>query len=235
MNSNQTIIHLENVIKDYKTGSGFFRALNGLSITFRQGEFAGFIGPSGSGKTTALNIIGSLDQPTAGACQVLGENIGTISHNEAAHLRNRQIGFIFQTYNLLPVYTVYENIEFPLLLLGLADAERKKLVSEALEWVGLTDKIDSKPAQLSGGQAQRVAIARAIVKKPSLILADEPTANLDVRNSHHILELMVRLNRDLGCSFVFSTHDPKVISYLRRVIYLEDGRIVSDQAQKQEI
>jgi putative ABC transport system ATP-binding protein len=235
MNQNNVIIQLENVVKDYRIGSGYFRALKDFSISFGHGEFAGFIGPSGSGKTTALNIIGSLDQPSSGTCLVLGENISTISHRQAANLRNHQIGFIFQTYNLLPVYTVYENVEFPLLLLGLSDTGRKKMITEALEMVGLTDKIDSRPAQLSGGQAQRVAIARAIVKKPALILADEPTANLDVKNSHNILELMVKLNRELGSTFVFSTHDPKVISYLQRIIRLEDGRIVSDQPQKQEL
>jgi putative ABC transport system ATP-binding protein len=147
----------------------------------------------------------------------------------AAALRKKHIGFIFQTYNLMPVYTVYENVEFPLLLLKLPASERKKAVIEAIEWVGLTDKIKSKPPQLSGGESQRVAIARAMVKKPDLVLADEPTANLDAENSHHILQTMEKLNKDLETTFIFATHDDKVIKYLNRIITLEDGKVVSDE------
>jgi putative ABC transport system ATP-binding protein len=149
-------------------------------------------------------------------------------------LRNSHIGFIFQTYNLLPVYTVFENVEFPLLLLGIEAPRRKKLVMDSLEWVGLADRADSKPSQLSGGQSQRVAIARAIVKRPELVLADEPTANLDAENSHHIMKTMVQLNQDLETTFVFATHDEKVIGYVRRKITLVDGKVERDEQQSRQ-
>ena len=189
------------------------------------------VGPSGSGKTTLLNIIGCLDIPTSGSVEVLGLKAESLSHKEAALLRMNHIGFIFQTFNLLPVYTVFENVEFPLLLLGIGTSTRKKLVMDALEWVGLADRADSKPAQLSGGQCQRVAIARAVVKKPELVLADEPTANLDAANSHIIMKTMVQLNEELKTTFVFATHDEKVIAYLKRKITLVDGRVSKDEKQ----
>jgi len=176
-----------------------------------------------------LNIIGSLDTPTSGSAEVLGHKVESLSHKEAARLRNNHIGFIFQTFNLLPVYTVYENVEFPLLLLGMETPRRKKLVMDALEWVGLGERADSKPAQLSGGESQRVAIARAIVKRPEIVLADEPTANLDAENSHHIMKTMVRLNKELDTTFVFATHDEKVIGYIRRKVTLVDGKIAKDE------
>ncbi len=176
-----------------------------------------------------MNIIGSLDAPTSGTASVLDQDIGTLSNNDAARLRNNHIGFIFQTYNLLPVYSVFENVEFPLLLLGIESARRKKLVLDALDWVGLADRADSRPAQLSGGQSQRVAIARAIVKKPEIVLADEPTANLDAVNSHHIMKTILQLNKDLQATFIFATHDEKVISYLHRKITLVDGKIANDE------
>ena len=200
-----------------------------VSLAFRAGEFAGLVGPSGSGKTTLLNILGSLDSPTSGSAEVLGRKIETLSHREAAELRNHSIGFIFQTFNLLPVYTVYENVEFPLLLLGTPAPQRKKMVMAALDWVGLSDRADSKPAQLSGGQSQRVAIARAIVKKPELVLADEPTASLDAKNSHNIMKTMVHLNESLKTTFIFATHDEKVMRYLKRKISLDDGRVEKDE------
>jgi putative ABC transport system ATP-binding protein len=176
-----------------------------------------------------LNIIGCLDIPTEGSAEVLGEKIETLSHKKAAGLRNKYIGFIFQTFNLLPVYTVFENVEFPLLLQNLTSDRRRKMVLDALEWVGLADRSKSKPAQLSGGQSQRVAIARAIVKNPELVLADEPTANLDAENSHHIMKTMVQLNEDLGSTFIFATHDEKVMRYLKRKITLLDGKIEKDE------
>ena len=160
---------------------------------------------------------------------MLGRKVETLSHREAAALRNRSIGFIFQTFNLLPVYTAYENVEFPLLLLKTPAAQRKKMVMDALDWVGLADRARSRPSQLSGGESQRVAIARAMVKRPPLLLADEPTANLDAENSHHILRTMEKLNRELGTSFLFATHDEKVIGYLRRKITLVDGRVAKDE------
>jgi putative ABC transport system ATP-binding protein len=227
--NNPVIIRLENLVKRFPMGRGQFTALNGVTLTFERGEFSGLVGPSGSGKTTLLNIIGSLDAPTEGKADVLGRSVGDLSHREASLLRKEHIGFIFQTFNLLPVYTVFENVEFPLLLLKKTSAERRKAVLEILEWVGLSDKLESRPAQLSGGESQRTAIARAMVKKPELVLADEPTANLDAANSHHILQTMARLNRELGTTFLFATHDEKVIQYLRRKIVLEDGKVSEDK------
>ncbi|MBP1674609.1 MAG: lolD 3 [Bacteroidetes bacterium] len=219
------IIKIEKLVKKFPVGRGEFTALNGIELFFDRGEFAGLVGPSGSGKTTLLNIIGSLDVPTSGEAVVLGRSIGTLTAREAAKLRKENLGFIFQSYNLLAVHTVFENVEFPLLLLDFSSAERKKMVMDSLEWVGLTDKVKSKPPQLSGGECQRVAIARAMVKKPSLVLADEPTANLDAANSHNILKTMETLNRELKTTFLFATHDDKVISYLKRKIFLLDGKV----------
>ena len=228
---NTKIISIENVIKRFPMGKGEFTALDGVDLTFGKGEFAGFVGPSGSGKTTLLNVIGSLDAPTQGKATVLGQSVGDLSEKNAARLRNEHLGFIFQTYNLLPVYTVFENVEFPLLLLKMPAAERGKAVLDALEWVGLSDKEKSKPAQLSGGECQRVAIARAMVKKPKIVLADEPTANLDAKNSHRILQTMETLIAELQTTFLFATHDEKVIRYLHRKITLEDGRVAGDEAK----
>ncbi len=226
------LVTLENVVKEFPVGKGKFTALKGINLEFEKGGFTGLVGPSGSGKTTLLNIIGSLDMPTKGSATVIGTKTETLSENAAAKLRSKHMGFIFQTYNLLPVYTVYENVEFPLLLLHMSDAERKKKVLDALEWVHLTDKIKSRPNQLSGGEAQRVAVARAVVKVPELILADEPTANLDAENSKNILDAMVRLNKELQTTFVFATHDDKVIRYLRRKITLVDGKVAKDEKIK---
>lgn len=223
------LIDVKNLTKRFPMGKGEFTALKNINITIGKGEFVGLIGPSGSGKTTLLNILGSLDAPSDGEAIVLGNSIGALSAKQSAMLRKESLGFIFQSYNLLQVHTVYENVEFPLLLLKLPAAERKKMVMDALAWVGLTDKAKSKPPQLSGGECQRVAIARAMVKRPSLVLADEPTANLDAANSHNILKTMEALNRDLNTTFVFATHDEKVIGYLRRKIFLLDGRIDKDE------
>lgn len=223
------IIQIKNLIKRFPMGKGEFTALRGIDLIFGKGEFAGLIGPSGSGKTTLLNIIGSLDVPTEGQVTVLGKSIGHLTTKEAAQLRKESMGFIFQSYNLLQVHTVYENVEFPLLLLKLNGTERKRMVMDALEWVGLTDKVKSKPPQLSGGECQRVAIARAMVKRPSLVLADEPTANLDAANSHNILRTMETLNIELKTTFIFATHDDKVINYLHRKIFLLDGRVDKEE------
>jgi len=232
---NAEIIKISGMIKRFPIGGGYFTALNGIQLSFSRGEFAGFVGPSGSGKTTLLNIVGSLDIPSEGSVKVLGKAINMLSHKQAARLRNLHLGFIFQTYNLLPVYSVFENVEFPLILLKKSAAERKKAVMESLEWVGLTDKAKSRPSQLSGGESQRVAIARAMVKKPEVVLADEPTANLDAENSHNILRTMEKLNSELKTTFVFATHDEKVISYLHRIIRLEDGKVVKDERIKEGI
>ena len=226
---NNSVITIYNLIKRFPVGGDFFTALKDVDLTFLKGEFMGLIGPSGSGKTTLLNIIGGLDSPSEGKISVLGHALDNTSHGKRAKLRREYMGFIFQSYNLLPVYTVFENVELPLILNKMDQQERKQKVTEAVEWVGLTDKINSRPSMLSGGECQRTAIARAIVHKPALILADEPTANLDAENSHHIMKIMVRLNKELSTSFVFATHDEKIMGYLRRILHLEDGKIIKDE------
>ncbi|TNF39136.1 MAG: ABC transporter ATP-binding protein [Bacteroidetes bacterium] len=223
------VISIEGLKKHFPMGSGRFTALNGIDLTFGEGEFTGIIGPSGSGKTTLLNIIGTLDNPSEGRAVILGHSVSELTAAESASLRKTQLGFIFQTYNLFNVHTVYENVEFPLLLQGIATNRRRQMVLDALEWVGLTDKINSRPAQLSGGESQRVAIARAMVKRPAVVLADEPTANLDAANSHNILQTMEKLNRELKTTFLFATHDEKVIGYVRRKIWLADGKVAKDE------
>lgn len=223
------VIKTAELTKIYPMGEHSITAVNRVSLTFARGEFAGLVGPSGSGKTTLLNIVGTLDTPTSGQAIVMDADLSTLPPVQAARLRRQHIGFIFQTFNLFPVYTVYENVEFPLLLLGLPPAERRHRVMEALEMVRLADRARSRPTQLSGGQSQRVAIARAIVKKPAIIIADEPTANLDAENSYNILDIMAELNRQLAITFLFATHDEKVIRYLRRKITLFDGRVVADE------
>jgi len=223
------IIKTHNLTKRFPMGKSEFTALKGIDLSLGKGEFSGLIGPSGSGKTTLLNIVGSLDKPSEGEVIVLDQSIGNLNAKAAAQLRKENIGFIFQSYNLLAVHTVFENVEFPLLLLKIASNERKKMVMDALEWVGLLDKIKSKPPQLSGGECQRVAIARAMVKKPSLVVADEPTANLDAANSHNVLQTMAKLNEELKTTFLFATHDEKVIGYLKRKIYLKDGKLDKDE------
>jgi putative ABC transport system ATP-binding protein len=229
MNKNtKSIIAIRSLTKAFPVGGGFFTALKNIDLVFDEGEFTGLVGPSGSGKTTLLNIIGSLDAPTAGDANVLGYSIAKLTAKESAELRNRNIGFIFQSYNLLPVYTVYENVEFALLLQKTPVEARRNAVMEALEWVGLTDKEKSRPSQLSGGECQRVAIARAMVKRPAIVLADEPSANLDAKNSHNILQTMRKLNEELKTTFIFATHDEKVMQYLTRIITLRDGIIEKD-------
>ncbi len=222
------IIKVNNLIKDYAMGKQFFRALNDINLSVKTGEFCGLVGPSGSGKTTLLNIIGALDNPTGGDAIIMDKSVNALKSKEAAKLRNESIGFIFQTYNLLPIYTVYENVEFPLLLLKKNKRDREEAVMQALEWVGISDKANSKPSQLSGGESQRVAVARAMVKLPKIVLADEPTANLDAANSHNILKTLQKLNSELKTTFIFATHDEKVIGYLRRKIMLGDGKVIDD-------
>lgn len=225
----EIIIEIKDVTKRFPVGDGEFTALKDINLSFQKGEFSGLVGPSGSGKTTLLNIIGSLDSPTEGDAFVLQKNISTLSHKESALLRNKHIGFIFQVYNLLPVYTVYENVEFALLLQNIPTEKRKKMVMDALEWVGLTSMASKKPDKLSGGEGQRVAIARAMVKNPEIIIADEPSANLDAANTHAILKTMKQINEELGTTFLFSTHDEKVMGYLDRIIHLKDGRVEKDE------
>jgi putative ABC transport system ATP-binding protein len=227
---NSSIIKIDKLTKRFPVGSGTFTALHDVTLSFGKGEFTGLVGPSGSGKTTLLNIIGSLDNPSEGNVVVMGQSISSLTHKQSAKLRNYHIGFIFQTYNLLPVYTVFENVEFALLLQKKTVTQRKKAVMEALEWVGLTDKAKSKPAQLSGGESQRVSIARAMVKRPQIVLADEPSANLDAKNSHHIVQTMKKLNKELQTTFIFSTHDEKVMQYLDRIISLKDGMVEKEES-----
>lgn len=229
-----TIIKLDSVTKRFEVGDGYFTALKNINLEIKKGEFSGLVGPSGSGKTTLLNIIGSLDSPSEGSAFVLGKEVSKLSHQESADLRNHNVGFIFQEYHLLPVYTVYENVEFALLLQHRNPEERKRAVMEALEWVDLVDKKDSKPDKLSGGESQRVAVARAIVKRPALVLADEPSANLDAKNAHNIMQMMLRLNKELKTTFIFSTHDEKVMNYLRRIVHLKDGEVAKVEEKDPE-
>ena len=226
---NNSVITIKNLVKSFPVGSGFFIALKDVELTLLKGEFCGLIGPSGSGKTTLLNIIGGLDSPTEGQVSVLNHVLDHTTHGERARLRRKYMGFIFQSYNLLPVYTVFENVELPLILNKVDTQVREKKVKQAVEWVGLSDKLESRPSMLSGGECQRTAIARAIVHEPALILADEPTANLDAENSHQIMKIMLRLNKELSTSFVFATHDEKIMGYLRRILHLEDGKIIEDK------
>ena len=226
---NNAVITIKNLVKRFPVGADFFTALKGVNLTLNTGEFMGLVGPSGSGKTTLLNIIGGLDSPSEGEVSVLDKSLGNTSHTERALLRRKHMGFIFQSYNLLPVYTVFENVELPLILNKVDPKERVNTVTQAIEWVGLSDKLDSRPAMLSGGECQRTAIARAIVHQPTLVLADEPTANLDAENSHHIMKILVNLNKEMDTSFIFATHDEKIMAYLRRIIHLDDGQITEDK------
>ena len=226
---NTAVITINALIKRFPVGGDFFTALKDVDLTLGTGEFTGLVGPSGSGKTTLLNIIGGLDSPSEGQVSVLGQSLNDTSHKERALLRRKHMGFIFQSYNLLPVYTVFENVELPLILNKIDSGERDKRVAQAIDWVGLSDKRDSRPAMLSGGECQRTAIARAIVHQPELVLADEPTANLDAENSHHIMKILVQLNEELSTSFIFATHDEKIMAYLRRIIHLDDGQIIKDE------
>ncbi len=226
---NNAVITINKMVKRFPVGGDFFTALKDIDLTLNKGEFTGLVGPSGSGKTTLLNIVGGLDSPTEGQVSVLGQALNDTSHSERARLRRKHMGFIFQSYNLLPVYTVFENVELPLLLNKIDKDERISMVEQAVKSVGLTDKMDSRPNMLSGGECQRTAIARAIVHQPALVLADEPTANLDAENSHHIMKILVRLNQELFTSFIFATHDEKIMDYLRRIIHLDDGEITEDE------
>jgi putative ABC transport system ATP-binding protein len=222
------LIETIDLYKDYRIGKVLFPALRGIDVKIEDGEFTAIAGPSGSGKTTLLNIIGCLDVPTRGKILINGTNVNELSSKEKAELRN-QIGFIFQTFNLIPVLTAYENVEIPLILLNLDPDKKKERVVTILEEVGLGEFIDRRPNEMSGGQQQRVAIARALVKEPTMVLADEPTANLDSTTAKEILALMQELNDKHKTTFIFSTHDQLVMDYSRRTVNLRDGRIVEDK------
>jgi putative ABC transport system ATP-binding protein len=222
------LIELKEVSKIYRTGNLEVPALTDISLSFDTGEFAVLAGPSGSGKTTALNLIGCLDRPTSGQVLLGGKDMGEAKPKELANFRLQHIGFIFQSYNLIPVLTAAENAEFTLMLRGVAHAERRKRIKQLFDELGISGLENRKPADLSGGQQQRVAIARAIAAEPHMILADEPTANLDSHTAEDLLALMRRLNTERGTTFLFSSHDDRVIAQARRVIRLEDGRLYDD-------
>ncbi|MFN2194877.1 MAG: ABC transporter ATP-binding protein [Anaerolineales bacterium] len=218
-------IEIENVTKLYKIGEVETRALNGVTLTIEEGEFTALVGPSGSGKTTLLQLMGCLDQPNQGVVKIKGQDVTHLNANQRADLRREMIGFIFQFFALVPVLDAYENVELPLLLNGVAPNERRERVLNLLESVGLSDRIHHRPDQMSGGEQQRVAIARALSTNPLLVLADEPTANLDTANGTQALEIMQRLNEETGTAFIFATHDPRVVPYAQRVIKMRDGRL----------
>ena len=224
------VIDVHNVSKIYNPDTIPVYAVNNVHLHFEKGEFTALVGPSGSGKTTLLNIIGGLDAPTEGNVVIHDTDITGLSPNQLIRFRLHNIGFVFQSFNLIPVLTARENVEFIMLLQHQSKTEREKRVRELMTAVGLSDKMDVRPSQLSGGQQQRVAVARALASKPRFILADEPTANLDSQSATQLLDMMAQLNRDEGMTFIFSTHDARVIERARRVITLVDGRIASDTA-----
>lgn len=223
------MVEMVDLYKDYKVGKVLFPALRGINLKIENGEFTAIAGPSGSGKTTLLNIIGCLDIPTKGDVLIDGTSITTLSTKEKAEFRKNELGFVFQTFNLIPVLTAYENVEMPLILVNMPAEEKKERVISILEEVGLEEFVHRKSNEMSGGQQQRVAIARALVKKPSMVLADEPTANLDSMNAKEILSLMKELNKKKKTTFIFSTHDQLVMEFAERIIYLRDGKIASDK------
>ncbi|MGD2069389.1 MAG: ABC transporter ATP-binding protein [Gemmatimonadota bacterium] len=221
----EAIIHVRGATKIYRQGDLEVHALRGIDLDVEPGEFTSLAGPSGSGKTTLLNLIGVLDHPDEGTVEVAGVDVETLDRGDAADFRLDRVGFIFQAYNLIPVLTAYENAEFTLLIRGASPSERRETVEPLLERVGLADMMDRRPAELSGGQQQRVAIVRALATSPAIVLADEPTANLDSATSAGLLEVMAELNEDLGTTFLFSSHDPVVLERARRVVRLLDGRV----------
>jgi putative ABC transport system ATP-binding protein len=225
------IIEIRNLTKVYDAKTIPVYALNGVDLAFRQGEFTSIVGPSGSGKTTLLNLLGGLDSPTSGTIMIDNTDITALKSRKLIEFRMRNIGFVFQSFNLIPVLTAKENVEFIMQLQGDGREKRDHRTLELLESVGLGDKINVRPNKLSGGQQQRVAVARALASKPKFILADEPTANLDSKSAENLLEIMEKLNREEHITFIFSTHDSRVVAKARRVITLEDGKIVSDVAK----
>lgn len=222
------VAKIENVTRVFKIGKLETQALRGVSLTIERGEFTALVGPSGSGKTTLLQLIGCLDQPSTGKVWIDGKDVSSLNRSQRADMRRGTLGFIFQFFALIPTLSAYENIEMPLLLTGMGAVERKQRVESLLEAVDLANRGHHRPDQLSGGQQQRVAIARALSTKPTLILADEPTANLDTVNGEQVMEIMTRLNKETGVTFIFATHDPRVIKFARRVVTLRDGLIVSE-------
>ena len=225
------VVKIENVTRVYQIGKVETQALRGVNLSIESGEFTALVGPSGSGKTTLLQMIGCLDQPSTGKVFINNKEVTTLNRNQRADMRRGTIGFIFQFFALIPTLTAYENVEMPLLLNGHTPKERKERVMELLKAVDLADRTNNRPDQLSGGQQQRVAVARALAPSPKLILADEPTANLDTTNGQQVMEIMKKLNQETGVTFVFATHDPRVIGYATRTVTLQDGLIVKDSAK----
>ncbi len=219
----QALAVLKNITKVYQQGSIQVEALRGINITLKRQQFIFIVGPSGSGKTTLLNLLGCIDTPTSGLFTLLGEDIARLTDNQLADFRNRHIGYIFQNFNLMAVLSAYENVEYPLILQKISLKERQERVAEILADVGLTKRQHHRPAQLSGGEQQRVAIARALVKRPDLILADEPTANLDSKTGSNIIELMLKMQERYKTSFIFSTHDTEVMHHANEIIAIKDG------------
>ena len=227
----ETLVEARDITKVYRTGKVEAWALRGLSLDVKAGEFAAIVGPSGSGKTTFLNLVGALDAPTDGELSVLGRDVSAMSKRQRADMRLHHLGFVFQAYNLVPVLTARENVEFVLELQGIG-GERHAQALEILEQLDLGEFADRRPNELSGGQQQRVAVARAVASRPSLVLADEPTANLDGQNAEMLLVMMRELNEEHGITFVFSTHDPRVVAHAHRVVTLVDGAVAKDEAKQ---
>lgn len=228
MNKDIVIIEIKGITKVYDIKTMPFQALNGIDLSFKQGEFVAIVGPSGSGKTTLLNIIGGLDNPTDGVVMIDGVNITKLSNWRKTNFRMNNIGFVFQSYNLIPVLTAKENVEFVLQLQGVTKDYVEKRALKLLEAVGLSNKINSRPNKLSGGEQQRVAVARALASRPKYVLADEPTANLDSKSAENLLNIMEKLNREEEITFIFSTHDARVMKKARRIITIEDGKVIED-------
>jgi len=228
MDRTDVLVSVDDVTRKYPLDHNAVTALNHVSLQVNAGEFLAIAGPSGSGKSTLLNLIGCVDKPTSGRVLIKGVDTGTLSAARTTQLRRETIGFVFQTFNLIPVFTASENVEFPLLVQGVSASDRRKRVGEALESVGLSARAHQRPDLLSGGERQRIAVARAIVHRPALVLADEPTANLDTHNATQLIALMRDLNRNLGLTFIFSTHDQRLLEHTPRIVRLCDGQVFSD-------
>jgi putative ABC transport system ATP-binding protein len=233
LQADEAIIQARGLVKTYRLGASVVRALDGVDLTVARGELMAVMGRSGSGKTTLLNVLGGLDRPDAGQVLVDGVDIARLNGRRLPQLRRQKVGFVFQEFNLIPTLTALENVELPLRYAGLPRGERRRRALEALALVGLAGRARHRPAQLSGGEQQRVALARALVNRPAIVLADEPTGELDSHTAAQVVELVQRLNRELGQTFVIVTHDPAVAQRCRRVVRMEDGRIVSDQRQEE--
>ena len=224
-----TVISIKDIEKVYNDSEVEVHAVNGIDLNVEEGEFAAIVGPSGSGKTTLLNMLGGLDTPSAGSIEIGGTELAELKPSQLIDFRLQNIGFVFQAYNLIPVLTAKENVEFIMQLQGKSKTERAERSKALLEAVGLGDRMDARPSRLSGGQQQRVAVARALASKPKFVLADEPTANLDSKSTENLLDIMEKLNKEEKITFIFSTHDARVVKKARRVITIEDGRVISDE------